>query len=118
MAYIPTHNLVIEQMSVKELQTSLEAQQDNANRASISTARLIELTYNMNRGSASDPTLSDIAPYLPYPHRYMQASQLALIHDISKEACIDFLSYYDEIPTKIKIRFEDYVIGIQAKARS
>lgn len=118
MAYIPAHNLCLEQMSVKELQTSLEAQQDIANRASISTARLIELTYNMNRGSASDPALSDIAPYLPYPLRYMQVSQLAKLQDISKEACIDFLSYYDEIPTKIKIRFEDYIVGIEAKAKS
>lgn len=105
-------------MSIDELKSSLLNYQDKANRSAITAARLLELTYNMNRASSSDPALEDIAPYLPYPYQYLTSMQLAKVDDISLEACIDFANYYDKLPAKIKIFFDDFAIGLKTKAQN
>jgi hypothetical protein len=115
--FAPTAHLSLEQMSLPELKQSIEIQQAAANSSGIGIARLIELTYNMNRSDGMSP-LGEIAAYLPYPYPYLVKSQLATVGDITALAAKDFMKNYDNLNSMQKMLFEDYKIGLFAKANS
>lgn len=89
--------------------------QDTENRKAMPTAKLITLTYNINRSSKTQP-ITDLAPYLPYPVRYTTLMQLSLVSDVTQEAARDFARYQKRLPLRTKAQFEEWRVGLLAKA--
>ena len=97
--------------SLFEIQSYLYRAQDNFNNNAIPTARLAQLTYNINRGENSSP-LDCYSSFLPYPHRFLTIKQMSIVTGISKEAARDFNRYFNKLTHNQKVPFESIKLGL------
>lgn len=103
------------QLTLKELNSCFKAYQDEENVKAIPTAQLARLTYNINRGKDS-AALEDLSSFLPFPKRYEIAKALVEVGDISLDACVDFLNYYERTDnTRFKTIFFDWIEGLRVR---
>jgi hypothetical protein len=114
---LPSKGLPLSQVAIKELKQNLYYYQDNENAKSAPTARLFQLTYNINRSKNSIP-ISDIADYLPFPHRAKIVKQLSELENVTRDAAIDYYRVIDSCHPKIRMLLKEWDDGLKYKATS